>query len=73
MQRYGYVVGRDSQVSLLPPGSDRILYRNDGAVKVEEYQTNNYYRMSDYKPVSGYFRFTFPTFVEIKRNEAWRA
>jgi hypothetical protein len=63
--------GHDPQMGL-PPGCDRILYKaNDWAMKVEEYEAHSYYRLSEYKPVSGLFRFIFPTYCEIKNSEAW--
>jgi len=59
--------------ALLPGGPDRILYKGQGALKVEEYQQHPYSRLSDHKPVTGFYRFNYPSYVEIKNSEAWNS
>lgn len=64
--------GRKEEMRI-PGGCDRILYKGYKAgYKVEEYQQHPYFRMSgEHKPVTGFYRFNFPSYVEIKNSVAW--
>lgn len=60
------------QSKRMPPGPDRILFMgHEEIVKQEEYAVHNVYGVGEHKPVSACYRFSCPTFVEIKHSEAW--
>jgi hypothetical protein len=71
---YGHFSGRrrPEEHGKIPGGCDRILYKGlRGAFTVEEYQPHSYFRLSENKPVTGFYRFKFPSYVEIKNSVAW--
>ncbi|KAK4985649.1 hypothetical protein LTR66_008102 [Elasticomyces elasticus] len=71
---YKYDVGSDeydtSEKRRAPAWCDRLLYRGIGRVSMEAYRRHEL-RVSDHRPVSGYFRLKVKTVDESKRNGVW--
>jgi len=58
---YKLIAGKDLYMvkGRIPGWTDRIIYREGGALKLKSYDSNNEIKFSDHRPVFAQFEFTF--------------